>query len=552
MNPQYVIFVSGLTSEISHESQINAFKKGYKEDNFVSFRYTEINNINNFIKNNVVEAVILFSKACSLAQQVNIDKSKIYCVEPYNCNVDKIRYKGIPAKNMFIHYKACARGKDAKEGANDTSSSKSHITALTDSVIKIFKGNSSTPPPSSSSNQTTFSGKITDDKGQPVVGATVKIDPPKEYPDTPFQNSTESDEFRKWLLEKYPEYKTKPKPYNVDPPPQPKSINTQALKKAWDEKGAEYDSTAANSTFASRGYIDGCPKSCDPQEVFSTIPPSFDSLYEVLFQKIKTCGTACSSEDLYEVFKKSGTTKMKGYAAYTVFEWFINRISYIRNYSEKYNKYIKDKEDLIAKGEPYNPLTDPNLEEHHLYYTKDPILYADLSIPENKTFVLNVLENYDEPAIWMNEILNIYQAPWYFDYGPDKPTQIIKRPGASDTSTETVTDKDGNWEITTPTTFDPQTSTVTISKEGHEIREVTNIQQTGGDITGGTGKQFDSINITIPPTPDPTATATNKVNQEVLTEETNLIKQQGNSELSAQEKLANSANCHNCWGLSSL
>ena len=93
-----------------------------------------------------------------------------------------------------------------------------------------------------------------------------------------------------------------------------------------------------------------------------------------------------------------------------------------------------------------------------------------------------------------------------------------------------------------PTTFDPKSSTITFSKEGHEIREITNIQQTGGDIVGGEGKQYDVPRITMFYTPDVTSTATNKLNQEILNEETALIKQQGNSELSAQERLANMAN----------
>lgn len=284
------------------------------------------------------------------------------------------------------------------------------------------------PPP-----QNTISGTVRDDKGQPVAGAVVKVDPPKPtklsepilntttgkyevkdengniiadsidketarkqasdiilnknnqqsvnnpqppttnttqgYPNTPFKTSAESDDFRRWLLDKYPNYGTKTDKYKIDPPPQPNYINTDALKKAWSEKGTEYN----------------------------IINLKFDSSKEI-----------------------------------------------------------------------------------------DPL-------------------------------------------GIEEPVTVI-------------TDKDGNWKITAPTTFNPKSSTITFSKEGHEIREVNNIQQTGGDIFGGGGKQYDIPRMTVSPTPDITGVATNKLNQEILAEETSLIKQQGNSELSAQERLANSAN----------
>ena len=226
------------------------------------------------------------------------------------------------------------------------------------------------------STSTTISGTVKDDKGQPVAGAVVKLSPPstssttattQEPPDTPFKNSTESDEFRKWLLTKYPDYGAKPKPFNVDSPPQ-KSTNSIALRKAWAEKGTEYN--IANLKFA-------------------------------------------SSEEVPDIL--------------------------------------------------------------------------------------------DEPV-------------------------------------EAITDENGNWVINASTTFDPRTSTFIFSKEGHEPREIKNIQQTGGDVTGDTGKQYDLSRITIAPTPDPTNTVTSRINQDILNEETKIIKQQGNSELSAQEKIANAAN----------
>ena len=160
--------------------------------------------------------------------------------------------------------------------------------------------------------------------------------------------------------------------------------------------------------------------------------------------------------------------------------------------------------------------------------------------------------------ILANTVLGSYKDLLSSYYGSIvlEPGRIFSQPDSSlpvppspptaskvdESPTTVTTDKDGNWQVTAPTTVDLGNSTVTFSKEGHEIREISNIQQTGGDIAGGEGKTYEVPRVLMPPTPDITLTATDKVNQEVLTEETALIKQQGNSELSPQEKLANMAN----------
>jgi len=355
----------------------------------------------------------------------------------------------IITKKSTVHgYVTTGEGNSGYYGGQGPNPSKTKIT-VKDVVIVLIKTRveySNKPPlffptyyvgPKGTPNltQNKISGTVKNEKGQPVAGAVVKINPPKTtklneptfnettgkyevkdeqgniiadsidketarkkassitnqqltqqtidkpssptpstpeiqgYPNTPFKTSAESDDFRKWLLSKYPSYGTRTDKYKVDPPPQPNYINTDALKKAWSEKGTEYN--IINLKFDSS-------KEMDPSEI-------------------------------------------------------------------------------------------------------------------------------------------------------EEPVTV-------------VTDKDGNWEIMAPSTFDPKSSTITFSKEGHEIREVTNIQQTGGDITGEEGKQYDLPRVTVSTTPDVTDTATNKLNQEILTEETKLIKQQGNSELSPQERLANSAN----------
>lgn len=88
-------------------------------------------------------------------------------------------------------------------------------------------------------------------------------------PNTPFENQTQSDEFRLWLLSNYPEYGTKPKPYNVDLTS--KYTNSTAIKQAYKEKGKEYE------TFMSqRGGLDYKPKFIKSDATSTAVGKGFD------------------------------------------------------------------------------------------------------------------------------------------------------------------------------------------------------------------------------------------------------------------------------------
>jgi hypothetical protein len=346
----------------------------------------------------------------------------------------------------------------------------------------------SNPPPPSSN---TISGKITDDKGQPVAGATVKIDPPKPSKlSDPILNPTTG------------KYEVKDENGNIIADSVDKEV---ARRKASNKVNANTvtttSSTTTDPTSPSQDYTDGCPKSCDPGVVFSKIPPDLDSFFTLMSEKFNKCSKGCPPL-LNELLKEKGPKSLISVPTGNIYLYFRDNEGPIRGYSKRYDNFIK-------KG--------TESDDYKFQLDESELVLKDANV-----------------------ILEYFKSPWSFDYGPNKPTQIVKRPGASDNSTETVTDKDGNFTLK-PDVWN-STGTVTVSKEGHEVREITNIQQTSGDITGETGKQYDIPRFTIPQTPDPTATATSKINQEILTEETNLIKQQGNSELSAQERLANSAN----------
>ncbi|NBO23596.1 hypothetical protein EBU94_09710, partial [bacterium] len=99
-------------------------------------------------------------------------------------------------------------------------------------------------------------------------------------PNTPFQNQTQSDEFRLWLLSNYPEYGTKPKPYNVDLTS--KYTNSTALKQAYKEKGKEYE------TFMSqRGGLDYKPKFIESDITSTAVGKGFNPNVGKISKSIK-------------------------------------------------------------------------------------------------------------------------------------------------------------------------------------------------------------------------------------------------------------------------
>lgn len=137
----YVVFVSGIESAMSHEGQLKLFNEGFGKKYLVKgFKYTEINLINDFISKNSVIAVVLFSAGAALANKINkISASKIYCIEPWNdsSNSRASRFESIPASNMYIDNESYDRGKGTKKGANFTDNKAGHFQALKTSAKLI-------------------------------------------------------------------------------------------------------------------------------------------------------------------------------------------------------------------------------------------------------------------------------------------------------------------------------------------------------------------------------------------------------------------------------
>lgn len=310
------------------------------------------------------------------------------------------------------------------------------------------------------SSQTKITGTVKDEKGQPVEGVTVKVNPPKP---------TKLSE---------PTLNTTTGKYEV------KDENGNIIADSIDKETARKQaSTKVNQQETQQAVNNPAP-----------LPPKTPTY--IVYRK-----------------KEDGTTAPDG-------------------------AIIKFEESGPQKTAVLTP-TDPNVSNTPI--KGNPSFTATFDILANGVLDLykNLLYNYYGAVVLEPGVVFTKKD----ETTTPTPQPSTPKPNESPTTAVTITtDKDGNWEMEAPSTFDPKSSTITFSKEGHEIREITNIQQTGGDIIGEEGKKYDLPRITVSTTPDVTGAATNKLNQEILTEETALIKQQGNSELSAQERLANSAN----------
>jgi hypothetical protein len=118
LDKPYVVFVSGIQSVESHETQTKRFINNFGAKYPVkSFNFANQKQISDFLKNNYVIALVLYSAGGQLANKFNFPPNRIYCIEPWNGNNGRAGlFTSIPANNMFINSKIPARGKGTKEG----------------------------------------------------------------------------------------------------------------------------------------------------------------------------------------------------------------------------------------------------------------------------------------------------------------------------------------------------------------------------------------------------------------------------------------------------
>jgi len=138
------VLVGGLdyrSSDQPIDQQIELVKKGLGGDKKVKgFRYNaSISEVLNFMGGNPGIPVFLFSAGCTkaydLSKSPNVDKDKLYIIEPYAVSettksiVRSAVSNGVPASNVFVGGSQ-GRGKGIVDGASDSKSS-SHFGALT-------------------------------------------------------------------------------------------------------------------------------------------------------------------------------------------------------------------------------------------------------------------------------------------------------------------------------------------------------------------------------------------------------------------------------------
>jgi hypothetical protein len=138
------VLVGGLdyrSSDQPIDQQVELVKKGLGGDKRVKgFRYNaSTSEVLNFMGGNPGIPVFLFSAGCTkaydLSKSPNVDKDKLYIIEPYAVSettksiVRSAVSNGVPASNVFVGGSQ-GRGKGIVDGASDSNSS-SHFGALT-------------------------------------------------------------------------------------------------------------------------------------------------------------------------------------------------------------------------------------------------------------------------------------------------------------------------------------------------------------------------------------------------------------------------------------
>jgi len=158
------VLVGGLdyrSSDQPIDQQVELVKKGLGGDKRVKgFRYNaSTSEVLNFMGGNPGIPVFLFSAGCTkaydLSKSPNVDKDKLYIIEPYAVSettksiVNSAVSNGVPASNVFVGGSQ-GRGKGIVDGASDSNSS-SHFGALTTvgSMKSGLKPTSITPVKSS-------------------------------------------------------------------------------------------------------------------------------------------------------------------------------------------------------------------------------------------------------------------------------------------------------------------------------------------------------------------------------------------------------------------
>jgi len=137
------VLVGGLdyrSSDQPIDQQVELVKKGLGGDKRVKgFRYNaSTSEVLNFMGGNPGIPVFLFSAGCTkaydLSKSPNVDKDKLYIIEPYAVSettksiVNSAVSNGVPASNVFVGGSQ-GRGKGIVDGASDSRSS-SHFGAL--------------------------------------------------------------------------------------------------------------------------------------------------------------------------------------------------------------------------------------------------------------------------------------------------------------------------------------------------------------------------------------------------------------------------------------
>ena len=150
------VFVSGIETGVPGATQYTRFENAYTGQlpvKWFSFKDGNSNEFTNFLSDNVVRKVILFSAGCYLANKAAaiVGAENVYCIEPYSASGPDYRWSQIPSKNFYVHPTEANRGARASEYAiatnmpfqqdpdmNFTPAKSGHLANLAWAVSQIF------------------------------------------------------------------------------------------------------------------------------------------------------------------------------------------------------------------------------------------------------------------------------------------------------------------------------------------------------------------------------------------------------------------------------
>lgn len=141
------ILMTGKTTSVGHDQQVNYFKKGFLDGKIYDFTHDDLSGLLRAIEENPQTPVVLYSLAAKHADKVANameDKSKLIIVEPYYQKggrtaraVQTAVTSGVPSTNVQVHPTKYYRGAGIVNNPTYTPEDMNHFEALTSAASTL-------------------------------------------------------------------------------------------------------------------------------------------------------------------------------------------------------------------------------------------------------------------------------------------------------------------------------------------------------------------------------------------------------------------------------